>query len=122
MMKWFIIFVLAAGLAISIGLLIAHRKRFGHNARSLAKRVARCHGAARCTAAIALLDHLSRYPASPDAIEAWDDIELPLLQALPDCPPTYKAMLRQGLEACSARCPHRETAKRMMTMRDALEY
>jgi hypothetical protein len=57
----------------------------------------------------------------PDAIPgAWEAIEIPLIQALPDCPPAAKADLMRALEDCATACRQRETARRIMLVRDSL--
>ena len=51
---------------------------------------------------------------------AVDALELPLLQALPDCPPSAKAGLADALEACARVTANRAAAKRLMALRNAL--
>lgn len=77
-------------------------------------------GAARCLAAIELLDDLARRRDAALLAETWDRIELPLLEALPDCPPDRKAELMRALERCHASTRQRDVQRRLMTMRNAV--
>lgn len=76
------------------------------------------HGAARCLAALELLPWLTAHPEQ--IVAAWERCELPLVQALPDCPPASKAPLLRALENCSAACRNRDVARRIMVLRDSL--
>ncbi len=91
-------------------------KRRGASARGT-QLVLSAHGAARCQAAADLLGHLHR---QDDIAACWEQIEIPLLEALPDCPPPFKPALADVLDACASRCTNRELAKRIVTMRNAL--
>jgi hypothetical protein len=76
------------------------------------------HGPARCVAAVAALTALA---ADPQRIaREWERCELPLVHALPDCPPATKAPLRRALEDCAGACRNREIARRIMVVRDSL--
>jgi len=78
------------------------------------------HGPTRCRAAAVLLARLS-VRGSPESIRtAFDAIELPVLQALPDCPPQTKQVLCDALDACASRVANRELAKRLVAMRNGL--
>ena len=81
-------------------------------------RLIQARGAARCLLAIEVVRRLTGDPAGIPA--AWERIELPLVQDLPDCPPDAKAPLLRALEDCAAACRHRETARRIMLVRDSL--
>ena len=82
-------------------------------------RLIQARGAARCLVAIGTLRWLTG--GDPAGIpDAWERIELPLVQDLPDCPPDAKAPLLRALEDCAAACRHRETARRIMLVRDSL--
>lgn len=78
------------------------------------------HGPARCLAAITLLEGLASTGDQSAIAAAVDRIELPLLQALPDCPPPAKPALSDALDACAAVVAKRELAKRLTTLRNAL--
>ncbi len=78
----------------------------------------RARGAARSTIAVDLIQHLCATPAAIPA--TWERIELPLVHDLPDCPPATKPALIAALEDCATACRHRDTARRMMVVRDSL--
>ena len=96
-----------------VGVLINRR---GASARGT-QMVLSARGAMRCQAAADLLAQLHR---QDDIAACWEQIEIPLLEALPDCPPPFKAELIAVLDACASRCTKRELAKRIVTMRNAL--
>lgn len=83
-----------------------------------ADRVLLARGPARCVAAVAALAELSRDPEQIPP--AWERIELPLVQDLPDCPPATKLALQRALEDCSGACRNRDIARRIMVVRDSL--
>jgi hypothetical protein len=83
-------------------------------------RVLSANGAARCIEAVRLLDELVQRGAGAGLVTAWERIEMPLLQALPDCPPDYKVELINALDAAARLCPRRETSASMLTMRNSL--
>ena len=82
------------------------------------ERFLAAHGAARCAQAVRIIRHLCDTPTDIPAL--WERLELPLVQDLPDCPPGTKHTLIAALEDCAAACRHRETARRMMIVRDSL--
>lgn len=84
------------------------------------ERVLAAHGAARCIEAARLLRRLAERGDSGAIAATWEAIELPLLQALPDCPPDSKVELIQALDACARACRIVETARAIMTMRNSL--
>ncbi len=91
---------------------------FRRSSNQLLTRVLDRQGPARCVAAVAALNTLRE---DPEALpRAWERIELPLVQALPDCPPATKVLLQRALEDCAGSCRHRETAQRIMVVRDSL--
>ncbi|MBA3937777.1 MAG: hypothetical protein H0X38_09960 [Planctomycetes bacterium] len=99
------------------------RQRLGLGAggeRAGVARVLGVQGASRCVEALTLLRTLDQRGDGDALAKAWHAIEIPLLQALPDCPPPLKTALRRTLEDCAGRCPRRDAARAMMTMRDAL--
>ena len=113
------IMLLAVIVLIAIAGLVLRSRRGDVKARELVDTVLRANGAARCLAAIELLRHLAG-AGTNEIVTDWERVELPLLQALPDCPPDQKRVLRDALETCSKQCSQRDTAKRLMTMRDSL--
>jgi hypothetical protein len=77
------------------------------------------HGAMRCAAAVNVLHALSAAD-SPIIAAAWDQLEGPLLEALPDCPPSVKPALAEALAECAQACANRAAAQGMMEMRNGL--
>jgi hypothetical protein len=96
------------------------RQRRSPQAGNLVDRMLRAYGSARCVEAVTALEYLANQGITAEIAERWQQMELPLLQALPDCPPENKVTLREALEKCSKACSHRDTARSIMTMRDAL--
>jgi hypothetical protein len=91
---------------------------FRRSPTSRIDRVLAAHGAQRCLAALEFLPWLTSHP--DDIVAAWERCELPLVQAVPDCPPDAKAPLLRALENCSAACRNRDVARRIMVVRDSL--
>ncbi len=106
----------AAGTALVIWL----RQRRPGASRGDLERLLAAHGSARCVEATRLLRRLAERGDSAAITLAWEAIELPLLQAVPDCPPDYKVELINALDACARSCRVVEVARRVMTMRNSL--
>jgi flagellar biosynthesis component FlhA len=77
-------------------------------------------GAVRCMMAREAFEQLSDSGNNATIIPLWNALEMPLLQALPDCPPQIKEPLANALSECAKRVTNRDVAKRMMTMRNSL--
>ena len=77
-------------------------------------------GPARCLAAIKVVTALKQEANQRATVAVWDAIELPLVQALPDCPPNAKPLLMNALDALAKATANRELAKRVMTLRNGL--
>lgn len=77
-------------------------------------------GPRRCELAVGVLRHLKRVDPPERRQEIWDAIELPLLQALPDCPPELKPIMINRLDDLHRSIKHREYQRRIMTMRNSL--
>lgn len=110
-------------IAVLILALILIRRRAGPSAGQLERQLAACleaGGAARCLTARDLLDGLARR-GDGQLIEAvWERLELPLLEAVPDCPPAARPALIDVLERCH-RCTTRRTLqRRLIDMRNGL--
>jgi hypothetical protein len=103
------------GLAFAFGLL---RRPVGPSPSDILA-ILQLRGSARCLAIIRMLSK-ARTQSTPAILALWHQIEMPLLEVLPDCPPAAKNDLRQALEDCSAACADRDAARSIMTMRDAL--
>lgn len=78
------------------------------------------HGAARCVAATHALEELGRAGDSDRIAAAWALLEMPLLEAIPDCPPDYKVPLINALDSCARVCRVVDTARAIVTMRNSL--
>jgi hypothetical protein len=76
-------------------------------------------GPRRCLAAADLLERLSGEDTARIAA-AWGELEGPLLEALPDCPPDAKERLAVALANCASACRHRASAQGMMSLRNSL--
>lgn len=77
-------------------------------------------GPGRCEAAIELLDGLARR-GDADLIEStWQELEIPLLEAVPDCPPHRKSELMRALERCHAAVSRRDLQRRLIDLRNSL--
>jgi hypothetical protein len=77
-------------------------------------------GASRCIAASGYLRVLAARGDSAAIAEAWRTLEVPLLEALPDCPPGTKPELARALEGCASVCANRATAQSLMVMRNGI--
>ncbi len=86
----------------------------------LADRVLAANGAARCLAALTTLEQLARRGRPADLHRFWDLIELPLLAALPDCPPDAKTLLVDTLTSCHEVTTNRAYQRRIMDLRRVL--
>jgi hypothetical protein len=115
----FIKILLAAGVVVAI-FLVMRVLRKQDVSRTAVQRVLGAVGPARCLAAIRVLGELKNEADQRATAAVWDAIELPLLQALPDCPPDAKPMLMNALDALAKATANRELAKRVMTLRNGL--
>lgn len=114
-----ILAALLIGSGATLLVLWLRRRGPGGTSQSV-EQVLQAQGAARCVAGARLFQDLARR-GDQDAIErAWEAVELPLLQALPDCPPDYKLELVNALDACARACTRRDLAKRIMSMRNSM--
>ncbi len=83
-------------------------------------RLKNAQGAMRCVIATQLLEQLAKRGNSQNIIDLWERVEMPILQAIPDCPPDQKTPLANALTDAAKQVTNREIAKRMMTMRNGL--
>ncbi|TVR09784.1 MAG: hypothetical protein EA401_12645 [Planctomycetota bacterium] len=81
---------------------------------------AQAPGPRRCELAAGVLRHLKRVDPPQRRQEIWDHIEMPLLEALPDCPPELKPILINRLDELYRSLKHRDYQRRIMTMRNSL--
>jgi len=114
--------IAAAGLCCAAAILIAVlSRRRGIAVHGDAIRAVAAHnGAGRCLAAIPLFRTLAARHDQHAIAAAWEELELPLVQALPDCPPDAKPELVVVLDACAQACSNRELTKRIMTLRRSI--
>ena len=112
--------LLAIAALVLAAILIAWLRRSRINQKSAIERILTANGAARCVEAARTLRMLATGNDQAALVGIWEGMELPLLQALPDCPPDYKVELINALDACAKACSNREVTKRIMTMRNSL--
>jgi hypothetical protein len=115
--------ILAVGILCTAALIVWLRRRgsggsFGRSV-NLAN-IRSTHGAARCLAVTHLLSDLGRRGDSTRIANAWNDLEMPLLEALPDCPPDAKTALIDALDACAKACRVVACRHSIMTIRNSL--
>jgi hypothetical protein len=113
-------FLLFVGALVAAFMLVMWARRVGGDAKPSIDRVLAAHGAARCMEASRVIQGLTQRADQRALTEVWEAIELPLLKALPDCPPDYKVQLINVLDAASKAATNRELAKRIMTLRNSL--
>lgn len=90
------------------------------NSQDAVAKVLSSVGPARCLAAIKVVTSLKQEANQRATVAVWDAIELPLVQALPDCPPNAKPVLMNALDSLAKATANRELAKRVMTLRNSL--
>lgn len=115
MLAWEVLGVLLAAAAVVV-VVVAARS----SPKTGVAAVLRAHGPARCLAAIKLLHRLAERGDEAAIAIAWDSIELPLVEALPDCPPDAKPDFVATCDALAQACANRGLAKRVMTVRNSL--
>jgi hypothetical protein len=115
---WIVVGAVALGAAVWFAIEPFRRASAPRRVRASAERVVAAHGPRRCQHALDLLRELAHAPQ--ELPEAWNRIELPLVEALPDCPPDTKPELIRALDAAARGCAHRDTAKRLTTVRNSL--
>lgn len=120
MIPWLFLAVAVATAALAAFALVAWLRQGRLGVAGRLDEVLAAHGAARCLASTALLRRLAASGRQTAILAAVDALELPLLQALPDCPPSAKAGLADALEACARVTANRAAAKRLMALRNAL--
>ncbi len=110
--------VLYALLVISgAGLLFWSSRR--HQAESLIASFLGATGPRRCILAPALLRRLAS-DAADARQQSWEQIEIPLLQAIPDCPPALKGELVDALDTLARASTNRTLAKRINDLRNSV--
>lgn len=116
------VLILLIGGAVTILLILWLRQRVGRTGTGPADldRVLATRGAARCIAATLLLEALARRGDQDAIVRTWERLELPLLEALPDCPPDYKRPLVDALDGCVRVCQVVAVSRSMMDLRNSL--
>ena len=118
MIRWAMLLVLViAIMAVLIWMMRRVANPRSHEAR--AREVADFVGPRRLREASTLLRQAARRGEAWIA-PVWEVLELPLVEAIPDCPPPTRLELVAVLEACHERCRNRELQKRLMTFRNSL--
>lgn len=118
--------ILLGALVLALGAMIWQRfswhglRRPQTDGRRLAQAVCATHGAIRCLRAMEMLENLAHVGDGEAVVAAWTILELPLVAALPDCPPDQKFRLIAACEAAAGVTTHRETAKGLMAVRNSL--
>jgi hypothetical protein len=115
-----VILALAVAIAVAIAIAVRSGRRGVARHRDAIREVLAHNGAGRCLAAIPLLRTLAAGGDQQAIAAAWEALELPLVQALPDCPPDAKPELVVVLDACAQACSNRELTKRIMTLRRSI--
>lgn len=111
--------LLIAGVIVAL-FLVMRVMRKQDISRGAVQKVLDAVGPARCLAAIRVINGLKDEANQRATAAVWDAIEMPLLQALPDCPPDAKPLLMNALDALAKATANRELAKRVMTLRNGL--
>ncbi|HEX3135454.1 MAG TPA: hypothetical protein VHX44_17965 [Planctomycetota bacterium] len=112
-------FLILAAVVVAVLVLLRVTRKQGVS-RDAVQKVLAAVGPARCLAAIQVVSALKQEADQRATLAVWDAIELPLVQALPDCPPTAKPALMNALDALAKATANRELAKRVMTLRNGL--
>jgi len=112
-------FLILAAVVVAV-LVLLRLMRKQDTTRNAVQTVLSAVGPARCLAATQVLTSLQREANQRATLAVWDAIELPLVQALPDCPPSAKPALMNALDALAKATSNRELAKRVMTLRNGL--
>ncbi|MFW5752976.1 MAG: hypothetical protein ACOCYV_02875 [Planctomycetota bacterium] len=112
--------IVASVVAALVLLAIVLRMRAPRVARVQTVAVLRVRGAARVQAALALFRLLALGGDERRIERAWEEVEMPLIEALPDCPPSLKQPLALTLDDLHGCCRKRELQRRIMDVRNSL--
>ncbi len=118
-----IILAVVAVILLAIGIVVGFQLRRKYYSSEPTDRDAwsGLTGSAAIVAMLQSLQQLLRRPPSTQSLHAyWDRLEMPLVQAIPDCPPALKAALREALEGLHGLLRHRQYMQRVMTVRNSL--
>jgi len=117
------VYLLAASIAIVVALLgLARLAKSASTAAfgSEFEEFLRASGPRRCELSVGFLRHLQRVSPEMEIHRIWEQVELPLVEALPDCPPELKPLIIKRLDTLHKQCRHREYQRRIMTVRNSL--
>ena len=115
--------IIAALIAVTGGIVLGwwlRNRLLGPASHQLVEDVLRSIGPARCLAAIRLFQQLADRGDSAAIVAVVDTVELPLVEAIPDCPPDLKLALANAIDAAARTCRERDAAKRLMVLRNSL--
>lgn len=112
--------LIAGGLAALFVLWWRERKRPALTDEQAVRRIRTLGGPARCIETARLLHDLGKSGSTARIARAFDALEVPLMEALPDCPPDYRAELITALDLCAKTCRDDATARRIVALRNSL--
>ena len=111
--------ILAVGV-IAVAMLVMRVAKRSSMIDATVDRLKNAQGAMRCVIATQLFEQLAKRGNSQNIIDLWERVEMPILQAIPDCPPDQKTPLANAITDTAKQVANREIAKRMMTMRNGI--
>jgi hypothetical protein len=111
--------ILAVG-AIVIGMLVMRVIKGNDTMSRTVQTILGAKGAVRCLIATEIFQQFAERGNNATISVLWEAVEMPLLQALPDCPPDQKLPLANALTDAAKRVTNRGVAKRMMDVRNSL--
>ncbi len=115
-----LLILVAAVIAVIVLLAVARGARAPRAARVQTVAVLRARGATRIQAALALFRLLALAGDERRIERAWEEVEIPLIEVLPDCPPQLKQPLALTLDDLHGCCRKRELQHRIMDVRNSL--
>jgi hypothetical protein len=115
-----LIALIAGGLGALFVLWWRERQKPGFTDEQAVRRVRQLIGPARCVQAARLLQDVGVSASSRRIAMVFDALEGPLLEALPDCPPDYKAEIISALDLCAKSCRDNATSRRIVALRNSL--
>jgi hypothetical protein len=96
------------------------RKKPGFGDEQQLRRILSMTGPARCVHAARLLQDVAGSGSTQRIAKVFDGLEGPLLEALPDCPPDYKAEIIAALDLCARTCKDAVTTRKIVALRNSL--
>lgn len=111
--------VLAIG-AMVISMLVMRVLKGNDLMSRTVKTVLGAKGAVRCLIATEVFQQFAERGNNATISTLWLAVEMPLIQAIPDCPPDQKLPLANALTDAAKKVTNRAVAKRMMDVRNSL--